>query len=339
MRALLHILTTGLLATVSARFVPRQEGTFTNPINQAKGADPCMRQINGTYYMTSTQNTDISMWKADTVEGLHTADKITLFTDDTEGRNFDLWAPEFWYLDGAWYIYYAAAGNFDDNTHRLHVLRGGTNESDPSIGPYEYAGTLIPDNFDAWAVDGSILELDGARYLVFSGQQTDTPWTQCLYIVEMSDPVTLVGDAQIISCPEYTWETAATPVQEGPEPITYDGTTYIVYSASHCSTVDYALGLLTLTAGADPMQASSWTKAPEPLFSKNDAAGVYGPGHHFMFQTGDEYYFAYHGKTLEDQYSCGDERTTRVQPFSFNASGPVFPVPVAVGVDVPEPPL
>ena len=45
-----------------------------------------MRQINGTYYMTSTQNTDISMWKADTVEGLHTADKITLFTDDTEGR-------------------------------------------------------------------------------------------------------------------------------------------------------------------------------------------------------------------------------------------------------------
>lgn len=79
-------------------------GTFSNPLNKRKGADPCMRYINGVYYMTSTQNTDIAMWAATTVEGIKTATPTVLFTDTTTGRNFDFWAPEFWYLDGRWYM-------------------------------------------------------------------------------------------------------------------------------------------------------------------------------------------------------------------------------------------
>ncbi|KIY66329.1 glycoside hydrolase family 43 protein [Cylindrobasidium torrendii FP15055 ss-10] len=300
------------------------------------GADPCLRYLNGTYYLSATQNTDISIWAADTLEGLKTATRQVVFTDTTAGRDFDLWAPEFWYLDGRWYIYYAAAGNGDDGTHRLHVLAGGTDASDPTNGEYTYAASLIPSNFDEWAVDGSILELDGARYLIYSGKTEDEIWTQCTYAVELDSPTTLSGEAVQISCPTYDWEIAATPVQEGPNAITVGNTTYIVYSASHCSTDDYALGLLTLTAGADPLLATSWTKQPTPVFTKNVDAGVYGPGHHFMFEKEGEHLFAYHGKSEPGQ-GCGELRTTRVQPFSIEDGVPAFPVAVGVGVEVAEP--
>ncbi|PBK99651.1 Arabinanase/levansucrase/invertase [Armillaria gallica] len=311
-------------------------GTFSNPLNKQKGADPCMRYINGVYYMTSTQNTDIAMWAATTVEGIKTATPTVLFTDTTAGRNFDFWAPEFWYLDGRWYIYYAVAGNGDDNTHRLHVLSGGTDASNPMNGAYSHTASLVPSNFDFWAVDGSILELGGARYFIFSGKTTDAVWTQCTYIVRMSSPTALSGNAVQISCPTLSWETAATPVQEGPEAITIGGVTHIVYSASHCSTDDYALGLLTLTTGANPLLASSWTKATSPVFTKNVAAGVYGPGHHFMFEKDGEHLFAYHGKS-KPGLGCGDLRTTRVQPFSINGTNPVFPAAVGDGIAVAEP--
>ncbi|KAJ8691659.1 hypothetical protein PTI98_011209 [Pleurotus ostreatus] len=221
-------------------------GTFSNPLNQNRGADPCMRFINGRYFLTSTQNTNIQMRSATTIESLKTASPSVIFSDSTSGRNFDFWAPEFWFLNGRWYIYYAVAGNGDDNTHRLHVLQGGTDANNPMSGSYTYVNSLIPSNFNAWAVDGSILQLDSRLYFIFSGKTTAAQWTQCTYIAPMSSPTALSGPAVQISCPNLSWEIAATPVQEGPEAITVGGVTHIVYSASHCSTDDYVSLLIPL---------------------------------------------------------------------------------------------
>ncbi|KAF9261436.1 Arabinanase/levansucrase/invertase [Marasmius fiardii PR-910] len=309
-------------------------GTFTNPLNPSTGADPCMRYINGRYFFTSTQNVNIQMKSATTIEGLKSASPIVLFSDNTSSRNHNFWAPEFWYLDGTWYLYYSVAGNNDDATHRLHVARGGTNANDPTAGTYSYVASLIPPNLtNQWAADGSILELGGSRYLIFSSFQGSD---QCTFIVRMTSPTTITGNAVAISCPTLSWEKSGNPVQEGPEAITINGVTHIVYSASFCGTDDYALGMLTLNSGADPMSASSWVKSSNPLFSKDPSVGVYGPGHHFMFQKGSAWYFAYHAKPGPNQ-GCGSARTTRVQPFSISGNNPVFPKPVATGVPIAEP--
>ncbi|EJD47231.1 Arabinanase/levansucrase/invertase [Auricularia subglabra TFB-10046 SS5] len=300
-----------------------------------KGADPCLRYVDGRFFLTSTQNTNIQMRSAATIEGLKNATPNVIFSDTTAGRNFDFWCALRRYLGGQWYIYYAVAGNGDDNTHRLHVLRGPISASNP-LGAYTYAGSLIPSNFNKWAVDGSILTVNDRNYLIFSGKTDDAQWTQCTYIAPLSSPTTLGGPAVQISCPTLSWEKAATPVQEGPEALIVNGTVHIIYSASHCSTDDYALGRLTLRSEADPLVASNWVKASSPVFTKNPSAGVYGPGHHFMFTRGNEHYFAYHAKSAPGQ-GCGDLRTTRVQPFSINGSVPVFPAAVATGVAVPEP--
>ncbi|EEB95746.1 hypothetical protein MPER_05236, partial [Moniliophthora perniciosa FA553] len=120
---MLAVLIFCLFASALALNVPKSEqfmnvtrlsaraGTYTNPLNQQKGADPCMRYLNGRYFLTSTQNTNIGIKSATTIEGLKSAPLQVLFSDSTAGRNFD-------------FCYYAAAGNRDDGTHRLHVLRG-----------------------------------------------------------------------------------------------------------------------------------------------------------------------------------------------------------------------
>lgn len=116
------------------------------------------------------------------------------------------------------YIYYAVAGNGDDNTHRMHVLRGGTDANNPLNGAYTYANSLIPSNFNFWAVDGSILELNGAIYFLFSGKTTAAQWTQCTYIAPMSSPTAFSGPAVQISCPTLSWVSSTLdPVRMWPD--------------------------------------------------------------------------------------------------------------------------
>jgi hypothetical protein len=68
------------------------------------------------------------------------------------------------------------------------------------------------------------------------------------------------------------------------------------------------------------------------LFSRNDAAGVWGPGHHFFFKSpdGQEDWIAYHGKnTALYTYSF---RSTRAQKISWNDQGiPDLGSPLAAG--------
>jgi hypothetical protein len=91
--------------------------------------------------------------------------------------------------------------------------------------------------------------------------------------------------------------------------------------------------------GSDPLQASSWTKKSTPVFQRNDAAGVYGPGHNGFFTSpdGTENWIVYHANNSTNG-GCGNGRTTRAQKFTWNADGtPNFGTPVALGTSLPGP--
>ncbi len=117
-----------------------------------------------------------------------------------------------------------------------------------------------------------------------------------------------------------------------------NGRTFLTYSASHCNGPNYKLGMLEYRGG-DPLAASSWTKFSNPIFQRNDAAGVYGPGHHSFFTSpdGTETWIAYHANSSASQ-GCGTTRTTRVQKISWNADGtPNLGVPVSTATVLPGP--
>ncbi|WP_438027868.1 glycoside hydrolase family 43 protein [Sorangium sp. So ce233] len=318
----------------------RDEGpaaTFRNPLNTAMGSDPWLLYHEGSYYLSATTWSNVlTMRRSPTLEGLKTAPAVTIWTGDDPSRCCNMWAPEFHLLDGPngkrWYFYYTAgpSGTNTDN-QRMHVLESAG--TDP-MGPYTYKGRLFIASADHWAIDGSVMQLDGRLYYLFSQWTTD----QNIYIAAMRDPWTLTGQRVLLSSPTHPWERQDGNVNEGPVALQRDGKTFIVYSASACWGPNYKLGMLTY-GGGDPLRTSSWIKGEQPVFQRSDAESVYGPGHNGFFTSpdGTEHWIVYHANDSA-RGGCDTQRTTRAQRFTWNSDGtPNFGVPVGTSVDIQVP--
>ncbi|GAB3219153.1 hypothetical protein GCM10027447_01340 [Glycomyces halotolerans] len=303
--------------------------SLTNPI-KPNGADPWIEYWDGYYYLsTTTWESTVVMRRATTLAGLKTASDVVVWDDaGVADRCCSHWAPEFHRIGGTWYLMYTSGNsqtNFDGQ--KLRVLRS---TGDTPMGPYEFMGTPLPNQ---WNIDGSYLEVGGQLYLLWS------EWIgsdQTVRIAAMSNPWTVTGSHVTIARPTHSWETVGARVNEAPAVLQYDGRTFVTYSASSCDTPDYKLGLLELT-GSNPLSASSWTKTPTPVFQQGN--GVYGAAHNGFFTSpdGTEHWLVYHGNDSSSQ-GCGSSRSTRVQPFTFNADGtPNFGTPVPPGTALPTP--
>jgi hypothetical protein len=96
------------------------------------------------------------------------------------------------------------------------------------------------------------------------------------------------------------------------------------------------MGLLTADAGADLLNAASWTKTPTPVFTTNEGSKQYGPGHNsFTVDEAGNDVLVYHARSYRN--IVGDplydpNRHARVQRLYWNADGtPNFGVPVGDG--------
>jgi GH43 family beta-xylosidase len=311
--------------------------TFTNPI-KSNGPDPWLQYHNGFYYLaTTTWNSTITMRRSTTLGGLVNAPETTIF--NLAGRSngcCNMWAPEFHLLNGPngqrWYLYYVAGQNVSDYnpTQRLHVIESAG--TDP-MGPYTFRADLGSD----WQLDASILQMGGRLYLMGT-YNAGGSFGQSLFITPMSNPWTTSGARVRLTSPTLSWERQTGAVAEGPEPLYRNGRTFIVYSASACWGPDYKLGLLTFT-GTDPLNPAHWTKSPNPVFQRNDANGVFAPGHNGFFKSpdGTEDWIVYHANTSASG-GCDMNRSTRAQRFTWNADGtPNFGTPVRLGVTLTAP--
>ncbi|MEJ7587870.1 MAG: glycoside hydrolase family 43 protein [Ferruginibacter sp.] len=287
--------------------------TFTNPLLPS-GADPWCIYKDGYYYYTNTTGRNITVWKTKSIAGLGTAEKKIVFNPPASGPySKELWAPEIHFLQGKWYIYFAADSgkNID---HRLWVLENSS--ADPFKGKWTMKGKLTTPE-DKWSIDGSLFEHNKQLYIIWSGWEGDVNGQQNIYIAKMKNPWTIEGHRSKISSPELPWETIGklnnpddppqVKVNEGPEVLVNQDKVFLIYSASGCWTDYYALGMLTTSTGNNLMDPGSWAKSPEPVFKQSIANGVYAPGHNSFFKSpdGKEDYILYHAnahreKVVED---------------------------------------
>ncbi|HEX8659137.1 MAG TPA: glycoside hydrolase family 43 protein [Hymenobacter sp.] len=314
--------------------------TFTNPLLSV-GPDPWVFQKDGVYYYMHTTGRDLRLWKTAKMSELGSAVSKVIWTPPTIGVNSnDIWAPEIHFLDGKWYVYYTAGPGNCCGGQRMWVLENAN--ADPTTGTWTEKGQLLVPGQDLWAIDATILEQNGNRYVLWSGQEPGSA-QQNLYIAKMSNPWTITGQRVRLSQPQESWEIKGFPnypkVNEGPEILQHAGKTFLIYSASHCSSDDYALGMLTASSTADPMDAAAWTKSPAPVFTSDPADRAYGPGHNGFFTSkdGQQNWIIYHANAAPNQ-GCGDTRTPRMQQFTWNADGtPNFGTPVPFGTRLPRP--
>lgn len=320
----------GGVGMASAGFASEQSvppGFFTNPINPS--ADPWMQYYEGQYYLTTTQGNCLRMWKATTLQGLKTAPAVTVWTDDDPSRSHGIWAPEFHLINDRWYLYYTAmAATRVDTTHRMHVLESAG--TDP-LGPYQYKGRLFDPDNDFYAIDGSVFQHpgDGAWYFLWAAHPGHR-----IRISLMKNPWTLEGPSVEIPASGFGCE----EVREGPVLLKRHGKLFLTYSACDTGKPDYKLGMLIAEDTADVMTPDVWKQYPEPVFERNDPAGVFGPGHHGFFQSpdGTQDWIVYHGKTSSKYTYAG--RSTRAQKFVWLADGtPYFGKPLSLDTVLAEP--
>ncbi len=320
--------------------------SFQNPILR-RGPDPFVVAWKGFYYFTCTTGVDLRLWKVQDITALRTAERRVVWSPPSGERySAQLWAPELHRLHDAWYLYFAADDG-DNRNHRLFVLENTSD--DPMQGDWTLKGP-VADSENRWAIDPTVFSLQGRDYLVWSGWPGSKSDRQDLYLAELSNPWTVKGRRTRIASPDRDWEKHVEQsngqvhilrkgVEEGPEILMHGGQVFLLYSASACWTDAYAMGMLTLTPGKDPLQRKSWRKTEGPLFQSAPENGAYGPGHGSFFQSpdGTQNWMIYHANPLPGQ-GCGNTRSPRIQPFGWDATGaPALGRPAPLGTDIPKP--
>jgi GH43 family beta-xylosidase len=306
---------------------------FTNAlpsIDNGSYYDPWVINIGGYYYYCGSDGGRLWITKSVTLQNILQPAKTFIFTPPA-GTTYssDLWAPELHYLNGRWYVYFAADDGNNAN-HRMYVLEGGTNASDPLDGAYAFKAKLSATT-DRWAIDGSTFAYNGQEYFVWSGWEGTSNVSQYLYIARMSNPYTISGERTEISRPDFAWEQVGSPtVNEGPTALVSGNTVNIIYSASGSWTNDYCLGRITCTNGA-LMTKSSWNKPSSPAFSR--FGNVYGPGHASFVKSSDnvQWWILYHAANTD---GSGWDRRVMTQQFSWDGDIPYFGYPIEKGIPI-----
>jgi GH43 family beta-xylosidase len=310
----------GIISQLSG--VVSGQDKFSNPII-ARGADPSVVFVQGSYYSVQSgcphngSNPVICIRKSSSLQRLGSVTPVPVWTAPNSGPNaHDVWAPEIAYLDGRWYIYYAA--DPDENPHHSLFALVPRDPANP-LGQWKEADTGgknggIPlDWKSAWAIDPSVFKAsDGRYYLVFACRQDNTNERegnyQSICISAMSDPLHLemnpVNGKKVVelSFPFRSWEIRGFPTEEGPYGFTRNGVDYILYSASFSGTPDqYAEGILVNQDPPQPggrgnplVNPASWVKEG-PVFDGHHAS--YGTASGVMVPSpdGSELWHVYHG--------------------------------------------
>lgn len=317
---------------------PLPEGdTFTNPIFPA-GSSPRLIHYNGSYYYTQTMNDHVSVWKSGRIADIATAGEHIIYSP---GDIYHISAPQLHRIDGKWYLYFSSDNGKGGDVRHIYVMENPS--EDPLDGSFKMIGWINTGN--AKDIHPTTFSHRGERYLLWSGTESVVPGTVSkwsIYIARMLNPWTLDSQKVIISTPEYEWECqwidedgTSTPspalVNEGPAFLySRDSTRLLVYyAASETYTSYYCEGLLVASADSDPLNPASWHKQSEPVFSKCERTGVLGPGHLSFFQTGDDLFILYNGKSRFRDMHAVDNRSCRMQQVQWGDDGiPVLGFPV-----------
>ncbi|MEU4536560.1 family 43 glycosylhydrolase [Streptosporangium sp. NPDC023825] len=325
----------GLLSPITAHASPPAQ--YTNPL-AAQRADPhIFRHTDGYYYLTATvpEYDRIVLRRATTIQGLASAPETVIWRKHTSGEmGAHIWAPEIHFINGKWYIYFAAGRTDDIWRIRMYALESSA--ANPLTGTWTERGRITTP-WDTFALDATTFTANGVRYLLWAQQEPGIATNSNLYIARMgANPWTITGATTRLTVPTLAWETRGFKVAEGPAVLQRNGRLFLTYSAS-ATDANYCLGMLTAPASADPLNASSWTKSANPVFASNAATGQYGPGHNSftVSEDGQSDILVYHDRNYRD--INGDplndpNRRTRVQKIYWRTDGtPDFGIPVPDG--------
>ncbi|MBQ1338517.1 MAG: family 43 glycosylhydrolase, partial [Thermoguttaceae bacterium] len=189
----------------------KQEGQKRLPPTRLRrGADPWVIEYKGKYYWSQSNNprSQICVWESDTLD--NPGERRSVWQAPARGPySRELWAPEIHFVDGRFYILFAA----DDGQNKNHLSYALVSETDDPFSKYELTGPFYtgdsPDlkTENRWAIDSTLFFYRGKRYLIWSGWEDDRD-VQFLYIAPLRDDEMQTAAPRVRICAndDYLWE-------------------------------------------------------------------------------------------------------------------------------------
>lgn len=308
----------------------------TNPVVPQR-ADPwCCKHTDGFYYFTGSVPAydRIELLKASSLQGLSFAEPKVVWRRHSDGpMSCHIWAPELHFIDGRWYLYFAAGKAEAIWDIRMYVLENEA--ADPMAGTWSEKGQ-IATQWESFSLDATTFEHQGVRYLVWAQKDPAISGNTNLYIAEMDNPWTIRGQQVMLSRPEYTWESDGFLVNEGPAVLQRNGRVFLTYSAS-ATDARYCMGMLVADEASDLLDPASWVKRPQPVFQTHECHSQFGPGHNSFTTSADgtQDVLVYHARSYRDINGnplYDPNRQARAQRIEWSSEGtPLFGAPVPDG--------
>lgn len=265
---------------------------FNRPFIRQRPDPYLCRGADNFYYFTASvpEYDRIVLRRAETIRGLASAEEKTLWVRHEQGpMSLYVWAPELHWMDGAWYIYFAASEKGNRWKLRPYVLRCAG--SDPMRDSWEELGMMQAASEDKFSfrdfsLDATVLEHRGERYFVWAEKVGKGKKISNLYIARMENPVRLASSQALLTSPDYDWERVGFWVNEGPAFLKHDGRIFMTYSASETGEC-YCMGMLSIDAEADLLDPRAWKKERQPVLRSDPEKGIFGPGHNSFVKAED----------------------------------------------------
>lgn len=232
-------------------------------------ADPFIMYYDGVYYAYGTggDGPGFDVYLSDDLKTWRRHPQKALSPENSYGKS-GFWAPEVYlnHADGRFYLFYTSE-------EHICVATG-----DSPLGPFsqESRSPMI----EGKAIDPSLfIDTDGTPYLYFV-RFTDG---NVIWSAELDrDDWTSLNEDTMKECivAGLPWETVMGKVAEGPSVLKKEGIYYMIYSANHFMSPDYAVGYATSSSPAD-----GWVKNSSPIMRR--PGNLVGTGHGAVFTDRD----------------------------------------------------
>ena len=269
-------------------------------------ADPFVLYHEGKYYAYGTRVNGFEVYISDDLKHWKRNETKSLSPENSWGARW-YWAPEVYYVKSKnlFYMFYSV------DEHICAAI------STSPEGPFVQREKK-PIVADEKGIDTSLfIDDDGTPYLYYV-RFTDG---NVIWVAEMNDDLTSIKKETLTKCISVTdeWEKKQAKVTEGPSLLKKGDTYYLIYSANHYESKDYAVGYATATSPKGP-----WTKySGNPILRRDKEAaksvGLVGTGHGAPFVCADgSYKYIFHAHASET--SVGP-RTSYISNFNISDKG------------------
>jgi GH43 family beta-xylosidase len=226
-------------------------------------ADPFILCYENKYYAYGTSDPDgIVVYTSDDLKYWTRQPNLALHKNNSYADRW-FWAPEVYFLNGQFYMYYSA----DE-----HICVATSNSP---LGPF--VQDVQQPMFEEKGIDNSLfIDDDGTPYLFFV-RFTDG---NAIWMAQLENDYKTIKTSTLHLCFAANtsgWEADLGKVNEGPFCIKHNGLYYLTYSANDYRSQKYGVGY----AYTDNI-SGSWVKySNNPILQKPE--GLFGTGHHCLF--------------------------------------------------------